>query len=648
MGNGKGGVSDMSAQIHILDDATIDRIAAGEVVERPLSVVKELVENAIDAGSSAVTVDIESGGIEFIRVTDNGSGIARDQLEKAFLRHATSKITGADDLASISSLGFRGEALSSIAAVSKVEVITKPHDQLVGCRYCIEGGTFRSAEDIGAPDGTTFLVRNLFYNTPVRRKFLKSEVTEGNYISELMERFALANPGIAIQFMVNHKLRFATSGNGNLKEIIYRIYGKDTTDVLKEIHSVQEHLCVTGFLGKPVLTRSNRNYEITFVNSRYVKSNLLFKAIEDGYAGYLMQHKFPFCVLEIDIDVEQVDVNVHPNKMDVRFSRQDTVYQEVLTGIRDCLAQQEMIPRVSLDTAQEENHRIREERKQIQAEVPRVAPQPFEQKRIRAMQQAQAIQEAREIQEPQTGRTMQEEKRLETKPEEGRKPVQLELFREQPVVASAETTPAPAQNADYILDVDFESQYRIIGQVFKTYWLVEYKSDLLLIDQHAAHEKVKYENLVEHLEQQVIVSEPLNPPTILRLSSGEIQVFTEYEELLGQLGFRAECFGGNDYAIRAVPMDLYGFNPKEMFLEILDELACHPMRQAPEAILHRMATMACKAAVKGNMEMNEVQAKELIHQLLKLKNPYHCPHGRPVIVAMSKAEVERKFKRIVN
>lgn len=640
----------MSAQIHILDDATIDRIAAGEVVERPLSVVKELVENAIDAGSSAVTVDIESGGIEFIRVTDNGSGIARDQLEKAFLRHATSKITGADDLASISSLGFRGEALSSIAAVSRVEVITKPHEQLVGCRYCIEGGTFRSAEDIGAPDGTTFLVRNLFYNTPVRRKFLKSEVTEGNYISELMERFALANPGIAIQFMVNHKLRFATSGNGNLREIIYRIYGKDTTDALKEIHSVQEHLCVTGFLGKPVLTRSNRNYEITFVNSRYVKSNLLFKAIEDGYAGYLMQHKFPFCVLEIDIDVEQVDVNVHPNKMDVRFSGQDTVYQEILKSIRECLAQQEMIPRVSLNTAQEENQRIREERKQIQAEVPRVAPQPFEQKRIRAMQAMHTMQAMPTMQ------ALQEEKRLETQPEEVQpeemkpeivqKPVQLELFRENLPVSESGTD--IAQNTDYILDVDFESQYRIIGQVFKTYWLVEYKTDLLLIDQHAAHEKVKYENLMEHLEQKEIISEPLNPPTILRLSSGEIQVFTEYEEMLGQLGFRAECFGGNDYAIRAVPMDLYGFNPKEMFLEILDELAGHPMRQAPEAVLHRMATMACKAAVKGNTEMNEVQAKELIHQLLKLKNPYHCPHGRPVIVAMSKAEVERKFKRIVN
>lgn len=663
----------MNTTIHVLDNETIDRIAAGEVVERPLSVVKELVENAIDAGSTAITVDIENGGIEFIRVTDNGSGIAKSELDKAFMRHATSKIESADDLSSIASLGFRGEALSSIASVARVELITKTSDELVGCRYCIEGGEFKSLSDIGAPNGTTFLVRNLFYNTPVRRKFLKSEITEGNYIAELMERFALANPKVSIQFMMNHKLRFQTSGNGDLKEIIYRIFGKDVTSSMKEIDATCENLRIHGYLGKPILVRSNRNYEITFVNSRYVKSNLVFKSIEDGYAGYLMQHKFPFCVLEIDIDVEKVDVNVHPNKMDVRFSEQKAVHDDIMNAIHDCLSKQEMISHVNLNTAREENARIREEIKQLKAEVPKTAPQPFEQKRIEHIESAPSKlvnsesshnvsgmpQKPKSISfwndeedEPETIEKIEKIEKTGTNTQEVQEPavtneiVQLSLFREQSFETKEKLT--GNTNEDYILDVDFESQYTIIGQFFKTYWLVEYKDDILMIDQHAAHEKVKYEELVEHMEKSEVISESLNPPIVVRLSAREIGVLNEYEELMQTLGFISECFGGNDYAIRTVPMDLYGFNAKDMFLEILDELDEHPVKQAPEAILHRMATMACKAAVKGNMEISESEARELIHKLMKLKNPYHCPHGRPVIVAMSKAEVERKFKRIVN
>lgn len=620
-------------EINVLDNETIDRIAAGEVVERPASVIKELVENAIDAKSTSITVDIENGGIEFIRVTDNGCGIGKSQMDKAFMRHATSKIKTAGDLNSIGSLGFRGEALSSISAVSKTEVISKTADELTGIRYVIEGGNYKDKEEIGAPDGTTFIVRNLFYNTPVRRKFLKSEMTEGNYVADLMERFALSNPHISFHFHVNHKLKFSTSGNGNLKEIIYRIYGKDTTDALIEIEEQTERITIKGYLGKPVLTRSNRNYETVFVNGRYVKADLIYKAIESGYAGFLMQHKFPFCVLNIEIDTTKVDVNVHPNKLDVRFEEPEKIFADISSIVSSGLKNRELITSATLSSVKEERAEIRKELNEIKHETPAKAPEPFEKQRI--LQDLMQNTEKSRIFGNENSTKVTEDERIHAniiKKNEHvfvEKPRQLELFEEN------------------IIDVDFESQYEIIGQIFNTYWIIAYHDKVLYIDQHAAHEKVKYEEFVEKLKNKNVITQQLLPPVIIKLTSREQDVLNEYAAYFEQMGFVIDEFGGDDVAIREVPMDLYGCNEKEMFLEILDELFDNPVEKTPEVILNKIASMSCKAAVKGNMKMSKEEAKELIHKLLQLENPYHCPHGRPVIVSMSQYEIERKFKRII-
>lgn len=623
----------LNNEIHVLDNETIDKIAAGEVVERPSSVIKELVENAMDAGSTSITVDIENGGIEFIRVTDNGCGIDKNQMDKAFMRHATSKIKNADDLNCILSLGFRGEALSSISAVSKTEVISKTRDELTGLRYIIEGGIFKEKEEIGAPEGTTFIVRNLFYNTPVRRKFLKSEITEGNNVQDLMERFALSHPFIAFQFHINHKLKFATSGNGNLKEVIYRIYGRETVDSLIEIDEKTECININGFLGKPVLTRSNRNFETVFINGRFVKSDFIYKAIENGYSGFLMQHKFPFTVLNIEIDSTKVDVNVHPNKLDVRFDEPEKIFAMISSLIAEGLKHREMIAPVTLSSAKEEASELKAEKLEIKKEMPSKAPEPFEKQRI-LQDLLQNTEKSRIFGDGNSTKDSENERmhaNIIKKNEHVfvEKHHQLELFEEN------------------IINIDFESQYEIIGQIFDTYWIIAYKDKVLYIDQHAAHEKVKYEEFVERLKDKEIVSEQLVPPVILKLTAKEQNVLNDYMTYFEKMGFVIEEFGGNDVAIREVPMDLYGCNPSELFIEILDELYEKPMEKTPEVILNKLASMSCKAAVKGNMRMSEAEARELIHKLLKLENPYHCPHGRPVIVSMSQYEIERKFKRIV-
>lgn len=621
-------------EIHVLDNETVNKIAAGEVVERPLSVIKELVENAIDAHSSSITVEIENGGIEFIRVTDNGAGIPMSEIRKAFLRHATSKIAIAEDLTHINTLGFRGEALSSIAAVAKVELISKTEDELTGCRYLIEGGIEKSYEEIGAPNGTTFLIRNLFYNTPVRRKFLKSGVTEGNYISDLMERFALSHPEISFHFTSNHKLKFSTSGNGNQKEVIYRIYGRETCDESIQIHSSETDISMTGYLGKPVINRANRNFETFFVNGRYVKSELLWKAVEEGYNGFLMQHKYPFCIINISINTDKIDVNVHPNKLDIRFSDQQAVYNTILSYVHDALANQELIPKTTLYSASEERENLREEQNILREETPKYVPQPFETNRI--MKEIIQKKTENKVYGVDTSTKVLKNESLHANVIKGNehiiveKNTQISMFDDQ------------------LLKIDFESQYEIVGQVFDTYWIISVKDELLFIDQHAAHEKVKYEQFIAHLENNEVETQELNPPVIIKLTSLEYSTFHDYEEYFTKLGFTIEDFGGDEFAIRTVPLNLYGYSEKDMFIEILDELATKPIHSSPDIILQKIASMSCKAAVKGNHTMSDLEAKELIHELLKLKNPYNCPHGRPVIVSMSKNEMERKFKRIVN
>ena len=633
-------------EIHLLNQSTIDKIAAGEVVERPLSVVKELTENAIDAGASAVTVEIKEGGISLIRVTDNGCGIEKEQVKRAFLRHATSKISSIEDLDDIKSLGFRGEALSSIAAVAQVEVITKTEKELTGIRYCIAGGQEEEPEEIGAPGGTTFLVRNLFFNTPVRKKFLKQPQTEGGYVADMMEHLAMSRPDISIKFIQNGQIKFHTSGNGNLKEVIYRIYGKDITEALAEFEMQGDGFWVKGFLGKPEINRANRNFETCFVNGRYVKNEILTKAMEEGYRAYLMQHKFPFFVLHFTMEPGMLDVNVHPAKMEIRLMKGKELYGQVSQAVKDRLHEIELIPQVSL---------VEEEREK--APVITKAPEPFEYRRAAMVQEespeyktAAAFKELpREpkvsdfIQKIAGNRILGTQTGDSDKDNEGihgniiksnehilvERPSQLQLFE------------------DKFLTREAKEEYRIMGQIFDTYWLIAFQDKLFIVDQHAAHEKVKYERFVKALAQKAVTSQMLNPPTIITLTGREEEVFREYESFFREMGFETEDFGGGSIAFRSMPTDLYGCNEKELFMNILDDLAQVPVKGMPEVVLQKLASMACKAAVKGNHKMEYPEMEALIDELLTLENPYHCPHGRPTIISMSKYEIEKKFKRIV-
>ncbi len=627
------------AKIQVLDSGTIDKIAAGEVVERPSSVVKELVENAVDAGSGAITVEIKDGGIGFIRVTDNGSGIEAAQVRNAFLRHATSKITTAEDLHSVKSLGFRGEALSSIGAVAKVELITKTRDALTGVRYLSEGAEEKEFSEIGAPDGTTIIVRNLFFNTPVRRKFLKQPQTEGSYIVDLMEHMALSRPDVSFKLIVNNQIKFHTSGNGELKEVIYRIFGREIAENLVPIDVQTEGIGISGYLGKPILNRSNRNFENYYINGRYIKSNLLAKAIEEGYSQYLMQHKFPFTVLHFTVDTALVDVNVHPTKMDVRFTQGDMIYKLVSEAVAESLKQREMIPQV-----------VEEDKPQdVEAEKVSV-PEPFENVRsgqFKVMEEHKYEAEKPKMQDfmqnPVWNRVFGNANPSKTVKNEDihaniikketavivEKPVQMDFFEEK------------------MLTKENREEYKILGQIFDTYWLLAFQDKLFIIDQHAAHEKVKYERLVKQFKEKTIVTQSLNPPIVVTLSAKEEEVLREHLQVFESLGFEIEEFGGNEYALRGVPTDLYGCNERELFLAVLDELIEGPLYKNLTVVEEKLASMACKAAVKGNNSLSAAEMEALIDELLTLENPYNCPHGRPTIISMSKYEIEKKFKRIV-
>lgn len=628
-------------KINILDNQTIDKIAAGEVVERPASVVKELVENAIDSGADAVTVEIKDGGISLIRVTDNGSGIERSQIRNAFLRHATSKIVSADDLTELVSLGFRGEALASIAAVSMVEAISKVEEDLTGVRYVIEGGVEKEFEEVGVPNGTTMIVRNIFYNTLPRKKFLKQPQTEGSYVVDLMEHLALSHPQIAFSFIINNQNRFHTSGNSDLKEIIYRIYGKDIVKELNEIHVEREGFSIDGFLGKPIINRSNRNYELFYINGRYIKSSLLSKAIEDGYKEYLMQHKFPFCVLHFSIDTKRIDVNVHPAKMEVKIAGEQEFYELVRDIIFGFLHEQEMIPEITFKNDRQENASAQNEAKPHKAPA---APEPFEAVRIEK-ERLRENAEARLIREPVN--YMNKDKTAASVQPIQNKNERLRESEDEHVPASVSTPEQLELFDDKLLSAKAREHYEIIGQIFDTYWLVSYQDKLLIIDQHAAHEKVKYERLIKQFNEKNIVSQSLNPPAVITLNGREKACLIQNMEHFEALGFVIEEFGGNDYALVSVPMDLYGYRETELLYELLDELSDENVSGTPESIRIKIATMACKAAVKGNMRISKTEMEALIDELLSLDNPYNCPHGRPTVISMSKYELEKKFKRIV-
>ena len=646
------------AEIRLLDSNTIDKIAAGEVVERPSSVVKELVENAMDAGADAITVEIRDGGCSFIRVTDNGDGIEKDQIRKAFFRHATSKISTAEDLYHIHSLGFRGEALSSIAAVSMVELITKTKDSLTGIHYRLDGGVEKEFSEIGAPEGTTMIARELFFNTPVRKKFLKTPATEGSYVSDLMEHMALSRPDVAFQFMVNGNVRFHTSGNGDLKEIIYRIYGREIAGQLLPFHAQMEGVSIDGFLGSPSVVRSNRNFEFFFVNGRYIRSPLLSKGLEAGYKAWLMQHKFPFALLHLTSDPENIDVNVHPSKMEVRFSDQPGLYAFLEEQVREAMHRREMIPDVKLDEpaagrkkeqpapkeqkVKEEQTKRETQKETVVPPMPPVAPR----KPVPAADEGRKAGPEKEV-SPNSEPAAREKKEKPEAPQ----PFETARRSRQLQEEEAQYTVSEAKQMELfdgkLLSEEAAKSYQIIGQVFDTYWLVQYEERLLIIDQHAAHEKVKYEALVKKLREGQVDSQNLAPPMILNLSAMEAHTLQEYGDYFARMGFEIEDFGGNAVAVRAVPCDLYGHYEKDFLQGILDELEAEPPRGTPAIIAEKLASMACKSAVKGNMRISTKEMEALLDQLLSLENPYHCPHGRPTIITMSKYELEKKFKRIV-
>ena len=604
------------SRIQLLDNATIDKIAAGEVVERPSSVVKELVENAIDAGATAVTVEIKDGGISFLRVTDNGKGIPVDQVKEAFLRHATSKIRTSEDLNNIHSLGFRGEALSSIAAVAQVEMMTKTPDSLMGVHYQIEGGKEINFSQVGVPDGTTILVKNLFFNTPARRKFLKTATTEGGYIADLCEHLAMSKPEVSFRFISNNQVKFHTSGNGDIREIIYRIFGKDFIKEIIPLDCKDEDIHIQGFLGKPSLNRSNRNFENCFINGRYVKSSFLFKAIEEGYHSFLMQHKFPFAVLYFTIDTDKVDVNVHPTKMDIRITDSQKYYNFIVASISETLSKPEMIPNIE----QTENLGKTPKREIVERNS---VPEPFEEKR---MQEYKVKEDFSYI----TNRLFGETSETNTSSEVNIvSQVQMNFFEEK------------------ILKQENINKFEIMGQIFQTYWLVRFEDKLLFVDQHAAHEKIKYEKLIKSMKEGAVLSQNLQPPLVLHLTQKEEAALEEYQSYFKNLGFVWEDFGSHSIAMREMPIELYGKSEKRFFEEILDELVENGCKGTPEVIQEKIASMACKSAVKGNQTIHITEMQSLLEQLFELENPYHCPHGRPTIISMSKTDLEKKFKRIV-
>lgn len=655
-------------QIALLSQETIDKIAAGEVIERPSSVVKELVENAIDAGSSAVTVEIKEGGISFIRISDNGCGIEREQIPLAFLRHSTSKIKSVEDLFTVTSLGFRGEALSSIAAVSQVELITKTNGDFTGSRYLIEGSKEVSLEEIGAPDGTTFIVRNLFYNTPARKKFLKSAQTEGTYIHELMQRMILSHPDVAFKFIMNNQVKLQSSGNGNIKDIIYHLYGRDITKALLPIAHESELFKVSGFIGKPMISRGNRGYELYFVNGRFIRSQILSKAIEDAFKPFLMQHQYPFTVLYFEIDSSLLDVNVHPTKMELRFSNQQELYREVQSILSASLVHRDIIPEVPVDTPKKNEMEV--------PKIEKVMPEPFEQKRLEEIRKAVRKDSPYEIKYPvsrpmgtgpvssaaqekllDTIKSMPPEDMMEERiqkeplPEQSKKETEKELAKEAYVLREEETygaKPEGSYEQGSFLKEEEMAKQKIIGQLFDTYWLVEYNDRLFIVDQHAAHEKVMYEKLKKQFEKKEFTSQAISPPIVITLSMREAEVLERFKEQFTKLGFEIEHFGGAEYSICGVPGNLYRLNTRDVLIEMLDELTDGISERATtDVILDKIASMSCKAAVKGSQRLSLPEMEQLMKDLMKLDNPYNCPHGRPTIIAMSKYEIEKKFKRIV-
>lgn len=643
-------------KIQVLDPVTVDQIAAGEVIERPASVVKELVENAIDAGASAVVVEIKEGGVSYMRIADNGCGISREDVPAAFLRHSTSKIRTVDDLVHIGSLGFRGEALSSIAAVSQVELVTKTADQTFGTRYRIAGGKEEGIEDAGAKDGTTFIIRQLFYNTPARRKFLKTPMTEASHVGDLMTRMALSHPEVSFQFINNGQTKLHTAGNGKLRDVIYHVYGREIASNLLRAEYETSGLKITGFLGKPLISRGNRNFENYYINGRYVKSSIIAKAIEDGYKDFTMQHKYPFVVLHMEIDTENIDVNVHPTKMELRFNRQQEVYNAVYAAVDEGLHREELIPQVEVNVPKAPELppvTISKKEEVPPVTIPKKSELPPKEERDLNYFMEKMKERVTAYHNQNSSAEVKDKEKIfkpQIQADRIREAVQYAKKTELPKPEPSKSEPPKQMNLfeERLLSEQARARHKIIGQVFDTYWLVEFQDQLYIIDQHAAHERVLYERTLKGMKTREFTSQMISPPILLNLGMQEAQLLNEYMDQFTRIGFEIEEFGQDTYAVRAVPDNLFSLAKKDLLIEMLDSLSDELNRtMTAELIDEKVASMSCKAAVKGNMKLSAAEADALIGELLTLDNPYHCPHGRPTIISMTKRDLEKKFKRIV-
>ena len=611
----------LNTEIKVLSKETIEQIAAGEVIENPSCVVKELVENSIDAGARHINIDIYNGGIDSVVISDDGTGIAHDQVEAAFLPHSTSKLRDISDLYTIKTMGFRGEALSSIAAVSRVVMTTKTKEELTGTRAVYEGEKNISIDDTGCPDGCVIEVSDLFFNVPARRKFLRTPQTEGTYASQVAEHLALCNPDIAFEMTSNGRNKLSTSGNGNVKDAIYRIYGREVASNLIEVDVKTTHLTIPGVIGKPVITRSSRALENYFINGRYIRSNIINKAIDDAYRQYMMLHQFPFTNLYIDISGEYTDVNVHPRKMELKFTESNKIYAEVFETIKAALSHRDMIPK-EIDTVPVKERDVRTDNSHYA---------PYERRKLEAV--------VRELDETSPYKKIYDVIRpsAENVPPVVREDVQLDL--------SEVVTKEAGYDVDFKKEVE-NSNFTLIGQLFDTYWLVEMEEQLFIIDQHAAHEKILFEKNMKMFKERSFYSQKVMPAYIISLSSAEKDVLGEHMEYFAELGFEIEGFGDNEIALSAVPDNLYGISYEEFLRECLSLMKMERNKET-EVMWHRIATASCKAAIKGNMRKSDIEAKNLIKELMGLEDPYHCPHGRPTIYTMSKSDIEKKFKRIV-
>ncbi len=600
--------------IHLLDQQVSNMIAAGEVVERPAAVVKELIENAIDANAQMITVEIKNGGKSYIRVSDNGNGIDNEDTVVAFERHATSKIKSATDLNSIFTLGFRGEALASIAAVAHVELITRTEDAEEGTHIIMKAGKLFSQQPAGCPKGTTIIVKNLFYNTPARMKFLKKDATEAGHIGDMVNRMVLGHPEISFRYINNEKEMTFTPGDNHLRSCVYSVYGKEYAKSMVEVKHNDSSIAIQGLAGKANIARANRTFQSFFINGRYIKSNTLTYALQQAYKNILMVNRFPVAVLHLKINPASIDVNVHPTKMEVKFSNEKQIFDAVYWAIKNALYSEKDIPEVTLSKDESFNY-----------------PKPNN-KGYSRINETDIIQQKINVSRPNI--PFVEAPSLNEK-----NSLKIEEYREQDakedIFQINETS-----------NITSARPFKIIGQMFSTYIIIEKDEEMILIDQHAAHERLNYEKLMLDYTERTLMPQTRLVPVVIQLSNIEIEVVKAYNEFFKKIGFEVEDFGNNSVVIRQTPVSVGENHLKDLFLEIVNLIQKSNKEALTDMESHALYTIACKSAIKANRGMHMAEMEKLVEDILSLGNINTCPHGRPIMISLSKYKIEKEFKRV--